>query len=123
MRPLCVRVNQGPPLAEQAWGTESTFERVQGWLKRDSVADGEGLLICPCASIHTLGMRFAIDIVFLDVQGRVVKLARRVPPARLAWGPWASLFMPWKFQVLELPAGTLEAAALRVGQILDISDR
>jgi uncharacterized membrane protein (UPF0127 family) len=123
MLPLQVRPDQGPPLAPLAWGTENTFERVQGWLKRESVAEGEGLLIRPCASIHTLGMRFPIDVAFLDRGGRVVKLAHRVPPARLVWGPWKSLFMPWGFQVLELPAGSLEAAGIRVAQRLDISQR
>lgn len=123
MRPLCVQLNQGPPLAALAWGTENTFERVQGWLKRDSVSEGEGLLIRPCSSIHTLGMRFTIDVAFLERDGRVVKLAHRVAPSRLVWGPWPSLLMPWKYQVLELPAGALEASGLQVGQSLGITER
>jgi uncharacterized protein len=123
MRPLCVRLDKGPPLAELAFATESALERVQGWLKRDSVASGEGLLLRPCASIHTFGMRFAIDVAFLDKEGVVLKLVHRVPPARLVWGPWQSLFLPWRFQVLELPAGSLASASVALGQRLDCSDR
>jgi len=118
MRPLSIRVERGPMVAPRAWATENTFERVQGWLKRDSVEQGEGLLICPCASIHTLGLGFSIDLVFLDRRGKVLKLVPEVGPSRLVWGPWLGVAMPWLVQVLELPAGTLSSTALRVAQRL-----
>ena len=43
---------------------------------------GEGLLIPGCRSVHTFGMRFRIDLFFLDEAGRVVELHREVPPGR-----------------------------------------
>lgn len=115
MRPLSIRLEHGPVLAQRAWATENTFERVQGWLKRDSIGPGEGLLICPCASIHTLGMRFAIDVAFLDRRGRILKMVPDVGPARLIWGPWRGMLLPFAVQVLELPAGSLAAAGASVG--------
>jgi uncharacterized protein len=41
-----------------------------------------GLLIPGCRSVHTLGMRFSLDLLFLDEAGRVVELHREVPPGR-----------------------------------------
>jgi hypothetical protein len=44
---------------------------------------GAGLLIPRCASVHTFGMRFALDVYFLDGDGRVLFVHRGVPPRRL----------------------------------------
>jgi uncharacterized membrane protein (UPF0127 family) len=57
---------------------------------------GEGLLIPRCASVHTFGMRFPLDLVFLDADGRPRSVRRGVPPRRIAWDRRASA-------VLELP--------------------
>ena len=123
MHPLCVLLPDGRPLAARAWQTENTFERAQGWLKRKSVEPGEGLIICPCNSIHTFGMGFAIDAVFLDRHGKVLCLKPAVQPKRLAWGPWIGLLLPWTVQVLELPAGTLQGSGLEVGHALQLNPR
>jgi uncharacterized membrane protein (UPF0127 family) len=64
-------------------------------LDRDAV--GEGLLIPRCASIHTFGMRFALDLVFLDDEGLPLSVRLAVPPRRFAW-QWGAA------AVLELPA-------------------
>ncbi len=45
---------------------------------------GSGLLIPRCASVHTFGMRFALDLVFLDRHGRPLSIRRGVPPRRFA---------------------------------------
>ncbi len=44
---------------------------------------GPGLLIPRCRSVHTFGMLFPIDALFLDVEGRVIELRRAVPPCRV----------------------------------------
>jgi uncharacterized membrane protein (UPF0127 family) len=58
---------------------------------------GQGLLIPRCRSVHTLGMLFHLDLVFLDRGGRVVELRRNVPPWRLIRCPQAA-------DVLEIPS-------------------
>lgn len=58
---------------------------------------GPGLLIPHCASVHTFGMRFALDLVFLDGDDRPIRVHTQVPPRRLAWQRGA-------VSVLELPA-------------------
>ncbi|HEX3240011.1 MAG TPA: DUF192 domain-containing protein [Solirubrobacterales bacterium] len=65
------------------------------WLDRDEA--GAGLLIPRCASVHTFGMRFPLDLVFLDRRGAPLELRRGVPPRRLVWCRGASA-------VLEIPA-------------------
>jgi uncharacterized membrane protein (UPF0127 family) len=44
---------------------------------------GPGLLIPRCRSVHTFGMRFRLDVLFLDGDGRVVELRRAIPPGRV----------------------------------------
>ncbi len=44
---------------------------------------GDGLLIPRCSSVHTFGMRFALDLVFLDARGAPTSIHRGVPPNRL----------------------------------------
>ena len=58
---------------------------------------GSGLLIPRCASVHTFGMRFALDLVFLDRHGRPLSIRRGVPPRRFAWQRGAAA-------VLEIPS-------------------
>lgn len=70
---------------------------MRGLSFRDRADAGPGLLIPRCASVHTFGMRFALDLHFLDEEGRVIAVRRRVPPRRIVWQPGASA-------VLEIPA-------------------
>ncbi|HWT23130.1 MAG TPA: DUF192 domain-containing protein [Solirubrobacteraceae bacterium] len=41
------------------------------------------LLLPRCRSVHTFGMRFALDLVWLDAAGRLVRVDRAVPPRRV----------------------------------------
>jgi uncharacterized membrane protein (UPF0127 family) len=65
------------------------------WRKREQA--GSGLLIPRCSSVHTFGMRFELDVYFLDRDGRVLALRRRVPPRRILCHRGASA-------VLEIPS-------------------
>jgi uncharacterized protein len=65
---------------------------------------GAGLLIPRCSCVHTFGMRFALDLVFLDRAGRAFAVRRGVPRRRLAWRRGADA-------VLELPQGGDSPAA------------
>ena len=65
---------------------DTFLSRAVGLLGRKTLPPGHGLLIRPCASIHTAFMRFPIDVAFLDRQGRVVKVIRNLPPWRMASG-------------------------------------
>ena len=71
--------------------------RLLGLALLDPEEAGEGLLLPRCRGVHTFGMRFALDLVFLDRGGRVVGLRRGLPPSRFARCPGAEA-------VLELPS-------------------
>jgi len=71
--------------------------RLLGLALLDREAAGPGLLIPRCAAVHTFGMRFALDLRFLDDAGEVIAVSRAVPPRRFASRRGAAA-------VLELPA-------------------
>jgi uncharacterized membrane protein (UPF0127 family) len=71
--------------------------RLFGLSHLDREQAGAGLLLPRCSSVHTFGMRFALDLVFLDGDGRPCSVSREVPPRRFVWVRRASA-------VLELPA-------------------
>src|SRR5829696_5116785 len=71
--------------------------RLRGLSRRQRSEAGPGLLIPRCSSVHTFGMRFALDLYFLDRKGQVIAVQRSVPPRRLAWQRGAAA-------VLEIPA-------------------
>lgn len=78
--------------------TETRRERLRGLLGCDTLAAGEALLLQRCGSVHTFGMRFAIDILFVDRQQRIVAIHHDVPRRRLRAHLRA-------VQTLEMPAG------------------
>src|SRR5262245_6990006 len=108
MRPIRILCEDGTVLAERAWAAQGWRERGRGWLGRASLEPGEALLLSPAAAIHTLGMRFSLDLAFLDKQGRVLKLYEDLKPGRLAWGPWR--LWVGGLRALELPQGSLAAS-------------
>lgn len=75
----------------------SPRSRLLGLALLDPAEAGEGLLIPRCRAVHTLGMRFPLDLHFLDAQGLPVAIRRAVGPRRFAFEPRARA-------VLELPA-------------------
>lgn len=72
--------------------------RLLGLALLDREAAGEGLLVPSCRSVHTFGMRFPLDIAFLDAAGTVIGRRRGVPPRRAVVDRRASA-------VLEVPSG------------------
>jgi hypothetical protein len=79
---------------------QTRADRKRGLLGRSGLADGAALVIVPCCAIHTFGMHFAIDVVFVDAHGRVKKIVRDLPPWRMAAAGSARA-------VIELAAGSL----------------
>jgi hypothetical protein len=81
-------------------------------LSRGAILKEEGLLLVPGGSIHTLGMRFPIDVVFLNRQMRILGLAEHVRPWRIRVAPKGTR------RVLELAAGQIAAHKLKEGMYL-----
>lgn len=94
---------------------ETARERTRGLLGRSSLSTGHTMWLAPCRLIHTIGMRFAIDVVFLDRDARVVAISERIPSFRLAWGGWRAR------GVLEFAAGEVARLRISSGQQLRLS--
>jgi len=88
--------------------------RMKGLLGRDGLAQGEGLWIMPCEAVHTFGMRFSIDLVYLDRKNRIRKVRSSVPPWRMSACLTAH-------SVIELPSGTIRETQTRRGDELAFS--
>jgi len=88
------------------------WQRAVGLLGRSSLPVGVGLWLKPCSAIHTFGMRFAIDLLFLDRAGCVVCVLRNVRPWRTATGGAGAA------SVIEVATGWLPAEAVAVGDQL-----
>jgi len=83
--------------------------RMRGLLGTEGMLPGEGLWIHPCSSIHSIGMRFEFDAVFLGPGGKVVGRYERFRRNRISRVFWNAR------GVLELPAGTIERTGTEVG--------
>jgi uncharacterized membrane protein (UPF0127 family) len=88
--------------------------RRKGLLGRKSLPAGEGLWIIPCEAVHTFGMKFPIDLVYIDRKKRVKKIRSAVPPWRVS----ACLSA---HSVVELASGTVEMTQTRPGDRLEFS--
>jgi uncharacterized membrane protein (UPF0127 family) len=104
----------GQCLASRVTTARTITERMRGLLGRSGLPEHEALFFPNCQSIHTLGMGFAIDIVYVKRSWDVVRIAESVKPGRLlapAWSAWG---------VVELAAGVSRQKGLVVGDRLRI---
>lgn len=74
----------GQAIVDPCLRTTNAFERMRGLLLRPSPAAGAGLLIDPCAAVHTLAMSYPIDVVYMDVDYRVVRRVDALQPWRVS---------------------------------------
>jgi protein-S-isoprenylcysteine O-methyltransferase Ste14/uncharacterized membrane protein (UPF0127 family) len=104
----------GLVLAETLRPAHTHWTRLRGLLGTRGLAPGEGLWIKPCKQVHMFGMRYAIDVVFLDAAGRVLQQVHALQPNRVSPKVAAAT------SVLELPAGTLARLGIADGDRVEI---
>ena len=107
-----VNETQGGILGHRVRKANSFWSRAKGLLGRRSLAHGEGLLLYPCRGIHSYGMRFEFDAVYIDRQYRVIHIVERMPPNRS--GP----MLKESYAILELPAGIIADTKTAIGDRL-----
>lgn len=119
---VAVNKTRGTTVAARVIKADDFETRSRGLLDRTSLAPDEGLWIVnpswawlvPCPTIHTLFMKFTIDVLFLDKALRVVRVIEGLKPWR---------FSPWVLRaesILELAGGSLKGG-VRVGDVLEIA--
>lgn len=91
---------------------ESWLQRLVGLIGRRTLGQDDALLLAPCGSIHTMWMRFSIDVVFLDQGLNVLKTRENVKPFRFCVAPKGT------HMVLELAAGNVKRTGIHLEQTL-----
>jgi len=110
-----INTSKGVLLADKARIADTFWGRLIGLLNRGSLEKGEALVLKPSYSIHTLFMRFAIDVIFLDKFGKTIGVLHSFKPFRLS---------PLFFRAscaIELPGNTLKLTQTQLGDIIRIS--
>ncbi len=111
-------LTRGTTLADRAECARGPWRRLIGLLGRATFSSGAGLIFAPCTGLHTIGMRFPIDLVYLrrtefGEQGAVVlRLQSGFRPCRVA--------LTRADLVLELPSGTIVATGTAVGDRINM---
>ena len=114
-RPKALRnTRSGLPVATEVETAFSSEDRRRGLLGRDGLSAGQALVIAPTNLVHTFAMRFAIDILFVARDGRVLKVREAVPPRRIAGSLRG-------FAVVELAAGESARSQTRMGDVIEVT--
>lgn len=103
-------------LASELAIADTHWTRLRGLLAtpKHEFGAGKGLWIIPCHGVHTLAMRYAIDVVYLDEQDTIVHLEENVKPWRV------TPVVMEAATVLELPAHTICNTGTEVGDVVEI---
>jgi uncharacterized membrane protein (UPF0127 family) len=88
------------------------LSRMVGLLGRSGLKEGSAMLLSPCGSIHTVGMKFSIDLIFLDKRQRVVRTVCGVRPNRFVLGGRGAK------SVVEIESGWFDMSQVSVGDDL-----
>jgi uncharacterized membrane protein (UPF0127 family) len=109
-------LDTGTVVADNVAVADTHATRAVGLLNRSGLNPGEGLWIVPSRGVHTMWMRFAIDVVALDDRGVVIDSVATLKPWRIR------LPRRGTAGVLELPAGSLAATGTKVGHRIGLSE-
>ncbi len=105
-------ITKGTSLADRALVADTSKTRRTGLLRHETLPRGEGLWIVPSEGVHTVGMKFPIDVLFLNRRRQVVKVRGNM-------GKWRLALSLRAHSVLELPAGMAAFSQTSVGDQLE----
>ncbi len=97
------------------FSTENVLERTGGLLKLPKLDNSQGLLINKCNSIHTFGMKYALDIIYLDRNYKIVKLVKSIKPRRMSMCWYAK-------HTLEMLSGEINHLSLVKNMTLELDN-
>ena len=96
-------------IAEKARRADSFASRGRGLMFTRELPQGGGLVIEPCSSIHMFFMRYPLDVLFLDREGKVVFMYRGIKPWRMG------RIVRGARSAVELPEGTIHRTGTQIG--------
>lgn len=93
---------QEQPIVPTAWRADQPWSRLRGLLGRPPLTERgrQALWLVPCGGVHTFGMAYALDIVFLDRKGQIIDWFERLEP-------WHMRHCTGAYQTVEFAAGSL----------------
>lgn len=94
--------------------SESAPERMRGLLGRPMLGPAQGMLLDSCRLIHTFGMRYRLDLVYLNRQGLVLKVTEALAARRID-GHWRA------HSVLEMAGGEARRCGIAAGVQLPLA--
>jgi len=106
------RTRANTVLASDVYRVADYFTRRMGLMGHPGLSPGQALVLEDDISIHTLFMRFPIDVLFLDAAGRVQHLYHALRPWRF------SRIVSGCKRVVELPPGVLRVTGTTIGDVL-----
>ncbi|MEM3434108.1 MAG: DUF192 domain-containing protein [Candidatus Methanomethyliaceae archaeon] len=104
-------------IAYRVFWADNFWTRLIGLLGREYLPSGECLILRPCRQIHTIGMGFPIDVVFLDREWHVVGAIKNMPPGRI------SPFFKDATMAIEFKGGSLPNMAPGERLVFDRTDK
>jgi uncharacterized membrane protein (UPF0127 family) len=111
-----INVTQNKTLASSLSVADTFLGSLLGLMGRRHFPMGAGLWINPCQSVHSMWMRFPIDVIFLDKQKSIVHLITNMKPFRI------SRHISRAKSVLELPASTIIETQTQLGDQVEITE-
>jgi uncharacterized protein len=105
-------VTRNQVIVDQLEIADSPSSRRRGLLGHTPLGLRDGMLIQPCRWIHMFGMKFAIDVLYLNRAGTVVALTESLPPGRIDRPVLRA------YGVVEMAAGAIRHHGIRKGDIL-----
>ncbi|MCO4768771.1 MAG: DUF192 domain-containing protein [Deltaproteobacteria bacterium] len=107
-------VTRGTVLADRERWAVTGADRARGLLDSDGLEPGEALIISPCNSVHMFGMRFALDVIFVDRDGLVLRAITNLKPLG-----FTRLYLRAQ-RAIELPVGVIAQSQTEPGDQLDL---
>lgn len=111
-----INLRNNAVLADKVKLANAFWSRLVGLLNRCSLEKGEALILEPSYAIHTLFMRFSIDVLFLDKNGKVVGMIQALRPFRFSPAYFAGQL------TIELPEKTLQTTQTQLGDVVRIEE-
>ena len=105
--------SRGILLADKLMIADTFWKRLRGLLGTREWPEGNAFLLRPCNSVHMFGMKYCLDVLFLDRQNIVLAAVESLAPGRLKLCRGAKC-------VVELPDGTVRRTGTRCGDQLQI---
>ncbi len=112
-----VNLDTGEVLAEDVLLAHSFLKRLKGLMFTKTLPLGSCLHIIPCRSIHTFFMNYAIDVLHLDSNLRIVGIESSIQPGKVG------ATFPQTVSVIELSAGSIMQTKTEIGQAMEFKKK